>query len=167
MKRIALGLALVGIVGVATGCNTLARQPKLRDPMITPVGQQPGTTFFSDRGDVPPASATLRPGDSAVLTCRVADRHLVVRQVTGVVQEDDRIKFKLRNDGNPPDVRAGDQIWSLQVDVPFMAPPGDFTMELTAYRSDGQVVQVKTKDGGVVPLKATCVFSVVYPEETK
>ena len=50
---------------------------------------------------------------------------------------------------------------------PFMAPPGEFTMELTAYRSDGQVVQVKTKDGGIVPLKATCTFSVVYPEETK
>ena len=46
-----------------------------------------------------------------------------------------------------------------------MAPPGDFTLELTAYRSDGEAVRVKTKEGDVVPLSTACSFTIAYPAE--
>ncbi len=114
------------------GCNTMGRQPQFRAAAIAP--------------------AVLKPGESAVITVQVKDRHNIVRKVEGVVQEDPNIKLKLHDDGQPPDAKAGDGVWSLKVDVPFQAPSGKFLLELTAYRADGTPVPVHTKEGKTAPL---------------
>jgi len=101
----------------------------------------------------------LKPGDSAVITVHVADKHEIVKRVEGVVREDPRIKMKLHDDGQPPDEKADDNTWSLQVDVPFQAAPGTFNLDLTAYRSDGTPVPIRHK-GKTSPLTATIPLTI-------
>jgi hypothetical protein len=132
-------VALLLVLGLLAGCNTLGRRPSLYDAAMKP--------------------AELKPGETAVVTVHVADKHEIVSRVEGVVREDPRIKLKLRDDGQSPDQKAGDKIWSLQVDVPFQAPPGTFNLDLTAYRSDGTPVPVRQK-GKVVPLVVTVPITI-------
>jgi len=143
MRYVAAAVAAGVLLAAVSGCNTLGRQPQLEKAMITP--------------------ADLKPGDTAVISVEVDDRDGIVRRVEGVVLEDPTIKLKLSDDGKPPDEEAGDNIWSLQVDVPFQAAPGDFTLELTAYRSDGTPVPVRTQESGTVPLRATIPVAIAAP----
>ncbi|MFA6243395.1 MAG: hypothetical protein WC655_20820 [Candidatus Hydrogenedentales bacterium] len=145
MKRQIAGIALLLFVVAATGCNTMGRQPRLNDAKIAP--------------------ATLKPGDSAIITVKVVDKYKIVTRVVGVVKEDQRMKFKLRDDGNPPDEKALDGVWTLRVDVPFMAPPGQFTLELAAFNSKDEPIVVKTGKGETGPLATTCILSIEYPPE--
>jgi len=129
-----LGVLLAGLAG----CNTAGRQPQFQRAVITP--------------------DQLKPGDTAMIQVEVKDRHGIVQRVEGVVEEDPTIRLRLRDDGQPPDLQADDDVWVLQVDVPYQAPPGDFLLHLMAYRADGSAVPVKTKEGAqslstVVPLR--------------
>ena len=142
MRGLVGAFVLLLVLSVLTGCSTLGRQPKLQNAAISP--------------------AELKPGDTAVVTVHVADKHDIVRRVEGVVREDQRIKLKLRDDGEPPDQKADDNVWSLQVDVPFQAPPGSFNLDLTAYRSDGTPVPVKQK-GKTGPLTSTVPVTIGTP----
>ena len=142
MKGMNRALALLAVLVVLAGCSTFGRRPKLYDAMIAP--------------------AQLKPGDTAVVTVHVADKHNIVKRVEGVVREDQRIKLKLRDDGQSPDAKAWDRVWSLEVDVPFQAPPGSFNLDLTAYRADGTPVPVKRK-GKAVPLTVTVPISIGAP----
>ena len=145
MKRIALHL-VIGIVVVGLlGCNTLGRQPKITAAAVTP--------------------NVLKPEDTAVITVEVVDRYDIVANVVGVIRDDPRIDFRLQDNGVPPDAKAGDGIWSMQVDVPFDAPPGEFILDFTAYDAAGNEIVVRTKDQGDAPLTATCSLVVEYPQE--
>jgi len=62
-----------------------------------------------------------------------------------------------------PDKKAGDNEWSLQVDVPFQAPAGQFTLQLTAFRSDGTPVPVRDKEGQTVPLSVSVPIAIGNP----
>ncbi|MCC6144859.1 MAG: hypothetical protein IT368_13720 [Candidatus Hydrogenedentes bacterium] len=117
---------------LAAGCNTMSGQPELRNAQITP-----------------PA---LHPGATALITLEVKDKHRIIERVEGQLKEDDRITLKLYDDGTHGDVEAGDSIWSLQVDVPDEAPPGEFAVDFVAYRSDGQPVPIRDDQGNVTIL---------------
>ena len=135
-------LAVLALTAVCIGCTTLGRYPKLVEPAITP--------------------SELKAGESAVITVRMADRHNIIRRVEGVVREDPTVKLKLRDDGKPPDEKAGDNLWTLQVDAPFQAPAGQFNVDLTAYRSDGSTVPIR-KDGHKQALAVTIPFTIRNP----
>jgi hypothetical protein len=120
----------------AVGCATASRQPVMHDAELS----------------VP----ELKPEERTLLTVKLKDKYGIVKRVEGVVREDPRIKIKLNDDGELGDVKAGDGIWSLQVDVPFHASPGEFTLDITAYNSKGDPVVVRTKDGDAAPLATTC-----------
>ena len=94
-----------------TGCNTLSGQPSITRAGINP--------------------ELLEPGTSAVITLAIKDKQEIVKRIEGIVLEDPRITFPLRDDGQPPDEKADDNVWSMQVDVPFQAPPGAFSLEFT------------------------------------
>lgn len=126
------------------GCNTLSKQPS-----ITRAGIDP---------------SDLRPGGSAVITMHIRDRHDLVHRVEGVVLEDPRITFRLRDDGQEPDAEADDGIWSMQVDVPFQAPPGQFVLEFIAYGPDGLPVSVRDERGAVVPLRQAIPIVIQHPQ---
>ena len=82
-----------------------------------------------------------------------------------MIREDRTITFRLRDDGVDPDQEAGDDIWTIQVDVPFNAPPGDFEFEVTGYDSDGEVVVVSDENGEAAPLSISFSLVIQYPPE--
>lgn len=145
MKRLGVLFLLPWVISTTTGCNTVTRQPAIESAAITP--------------------SELGPGDSAIISVEIQDRFNIVERVEGVVAEDSSITFKLRDDGVSPDAKAQDDIWTLQVDVPFNAPPGDFEFSLTAYNSEGQAVLIRNAEGEVNPLTAKFGLVIVYPQK--
>lgn len=139
MRRTLLAVVFGGALAL-TGCNTLAGQPHFREAAISP--------------------AAVPQGQAAVITASLKDKNHTVAKVEGTVKEDPRLKFKLRDDGKDPDKKAGDGTWTIKVDVPPTAPPGQFTVDLTAYNSKGQPVLVRPKDSGAQALAQSLTFSI-------
>lgn len=126
-----------------TGCNTLSGQPEITRAAINP--------------------EVLEPGSSAVITLAIKDKQDAVERIEGIVLEDPRITFRLRDDGETPDEKAQDNVWSMQVDVPFQAPPGQFRLEFTAYGPDGMPVSIRDDEGEVVILQRTIPINIQFP----
>ncbi len=145
MKRMTGPVLLAGCLLFLAGCNTLAGQPGLRGAAITP--------------------DTLKPGDAAVVTMTIRDRQGIIERVQGVVVEDPRITFRLMDDGLDPDAKAGDGVWSMAVDVPFQAPPGEYFLEMTAYTDNGEPVTIREKGGTLKPLQAVVPLRILPPEK--
>lgn len=142
-KKVFLWIPVAALL-LLTGCNTLSSAPQITKAAITP--------------------EVLRPGDTAVITMHIQDRSGVVTRVEGVVLEDARIAFKLRDDGKEPDEKANDGVWSMQVDVPFQAPPGEFRLEFTAYGRDGTPISVRSRDGHIAPLQQLIPLRIEYTQ---
>jgi hypothetical protein len=132
------------LAGLSFGCNTISKPPHFKGAAVNP--------------------ETLQPGDTAVITLQVQDRNTIIDRIEGVVIEDPRIKFLLHDDGQEPDEKANDGIWTLWVDVPIVAPTGEFTLQFTAYRSDGQPVSVRADGGDIVPLQETLPVIIRYEQ---
>lgn len=133
-------LAVIALVG----CSTVPKQPAIHSVAIAP--------------------EVLMPGETAIITAHVQDRFGIVHRIEGVVQEDPSITFKLKDDGVDPDKKEGDGIWTLQVDVPFNAPPGSFELDLTAYNSDGAPILIRDENGEVAPMATSFALEIRYPE---
>jgi hypothetical protein len=116
----------------AVGCNTFTAGPRIEQAAIVP--------------------QELKPGDVAILTFRVRDRHAIVATVQAEIAEERSIQFPLRDDGVAPDAVAGDGVWTQQIIVPQQAPPGTYHVELTAITSEDVPVPVRNESGKVVPL---------------
>lgn len=144
MKRCWAAAGLL-ITIACVGCATVTSQPHLSSAQILP--------------------NDLKPGDTAVITVKLDDKFGVVKRVEGVVKEDRTIKFKFEDNGAIPDDEANDGIWTIQVDVPFNAPPGQFNFEVTAYNEVGEVVVVDDKKGEAAPLATSFTLDIKYPEE--
>jgi len=136
-------LAAALMAGAFAGCNTMAGQPRFEQAEI-----------------LPPA---LEIGQSGLVVVKVKDKHGIITGISGSVQGDQRYKLTLNDNGIDGDQTAGDGIWSLQVDARQEAPPGDFLMEFTAYRSDGAPVTVHSKEGGILPLSAQVPVRILEP----
>lgn len=145
MKRLAVVLVVVGLNAAVQGCNTMLRQPAILNADITP--------------------SELGPGDTAIISVEIQDGSDIVERVEGVVEEDPSIVFKLKDDGVDPDEEEGDGIWTLKVDVPFNAPPGDFEFTLTAYNSKGQAITILDEAGEVSRLSARFGLVIRYPQK--
>ncbi len=145
MQRLGHFCAVLILLGLLAGSNTMGRQPVMRDARIVP--------------------ADLKPGDTAIISIAVSDRYGIVDRIEGVVREDPRVKFRLRDDGIEPDETAQDGIWTLQVDVPFQAPPGAFTLDFAALRADGEIIIVRDTEGNDIPLSETFEMVIRYPEQ--
>ena len=138
---IVLALTLI----LAAGCNTLSKQPQITRASIDP--------------------PILKPGDSAIITLAVRDRHQIVDRIEGIVLEDPRLTFRLRDDGEAPDEKAKDGVWSMRVDVPFQAPPGEFRLEFTAFDKNGSPISVRDEHNRVVPLQEVVLIQIQYPAQ--
>lgn len=137
-----LALAMTGLLG----CNTFTSQPRFNEAVVSP--------------------PVLAPDSAGIITVDVHDPNKIVARVEGVVQEDDRISLTFRDDGVPPDAAADDDVWTIQVEVPFEAPPGEFTLVITAYREDGMPIMIQPKGQGSQPMTTTLPVIIRYPEET-
>lgn len=139
-------LVLVCVVaGTLTACQFGPRQPKMSNAGIAP--------------------AVLKPGDTGIMSVEVADRYGIVDRVEATVVGEPDIIFKLNDDGVAPDAKAGDGIWTLDVTVPFTAPPGPFELEVRGYDSSGELILVKSKQGDAMPLSDRFNVEVRYPDQ--
>ena len=134
-------LMLSVLVGLQ-GCVT-PHQPSLSKASMTP--------------------SDLKPGDTALVTVVVDDRFGLVNEVSGVVQEDKTIMFNFRDDGREGDETANDQVWSMKVDVPFNAPPGGFTFEITAYDVNGNPIIVRDENKEAATMSTSFTLEITYP----
>ena len=50
--------------------------------------------------------------------------------------------------------------------MPFEAPPGEFTLVITAYRGDGLPIMIKPKGQNSQPMTTTLPVIIQYPEES-
>ncbi|NLV46073.1 MAG: hypothetical protein GXY07_16415 [Candidatus Hydrogenedentes bacterium] len=144
-NRLSLLILLSVVLIAVSGCNTFSKQPQITRAAIDP--------------------PVLKPGDSAVITLAVKDRHKIVERIEGVVLEDPRLTFKLRDDGQDPDEKADDKVWSMRVDVPFQAPPGEFRLEFTAFDEVGTPISVRDEHKRVVPLQQVLLIKIEYPPQ--
>jgi hypothetical protein len=144
-RRSCVGIVVVALAcaELALGCNTV-KQPSIVSAGIVPPQLSPGF-------------------QRALVTVDVNDPFKIVTRVEGVVREDTNITLRLVNDGTQGDVKADDDIWSLEVDVPFDAPPGDFHVNVVAYDSDGEQVLVQDSNGDIVPLTAEFALVIDIP----
>ena len=144
MHRLAWAISMALALVAFGGCSTIT-QPRLGTPVIS--------------------QSELSPGESTVITIDARDRSGAISRIEAVVMQDTRQKLPLYDDGQEPDVEAGDGIWSMRVKVPFMAPPGPYTLQITAYDEQGEVVLINTRDGETVPLMKVCRFVIAYPKD--
>ncbi|GMW00341.1 MAG: hypothetical protein AMXMBFR84_14790 [Candidatus Hydrogenedentota bacterium] len=145
MKHFAFLLAGLMVASFGSGCNTLGRQPQMSEAAIVP--------------------AALKPGESAVISAKITDKQRIVDRVVAIVKEDTRMKLMLKDDGLAPDAKAGDGVWTVEVEVPFMAAPGKYTLEITAFNREGGVINVKQADKSEGPLVAVTELVINYPPE--
>lgn len=144
MRKTTLGLIVAGLTLVClAGCNTLARQPQLKDAAITP--------------------AELKANERGAITVRVVDRHHIVKRLEGTIKEEPKAKLKFRDDGVDEDKAAGDGIWTYRFKVDPAYPVGQYNLTITAYRSDGQPVSVKREDKSKGPLTVTLPITLKAP----
>lgn len=138
-------VASMTLVVLATGCMSVPKRPAIFSAAIVP--------------------SDLKPGDSAIMTVEVRDKFGLIQRVEGIVKEDPTVVFELHDDGITPDDRAGDGIWSLQVDVPFNAPPGDFEVTVNAYNANGEPILITNEEGEVSPLMASFGLIIRFPPD--
>lgn len=139
MKQMLFRMFLgIGAAIIVAGCNTLSGPPEIRQVSLNP--------------------SNLHPGDVAVLRVEVRDPDNIIDRVEGVVRDAPETVFRLRDD-------TGDGVWTMEVNVPFDAPPGEFVLDLVAYRRDGTPVPVRDAQGNVVELRAAHPFVVQYAQE--
>lgn len=138
---------IVLMLSVLSGCVGEPRQPKLFNPTIS--------------------QSRLAPGETAIVTVEIRDKFGVVDRVDGIVKEDATITFRLKDDGIPPDREADDGVWTIQVDVPFNAPPGDFEFEITGYDSNGNIVVIRDELNEAAPLSTSFEVQIRYGDEAR
>lgn len=144
MKSYVLALLTVASMPLLTGCNSLGGVPEFVQAGITPLA--------------------LHPGDTALVTIDVKDKNDIIASIVGVIEEEPSRKLKLHDDGEEGDVKAGDDTWSLAVQVPLEAPPGNFNLTFTAYRADGVAVPIRADDGTIEPLAINIPLSITLKQ---
>ena len=143
MKNVVMGLILVFGASSLLGCNTLSRQPQLKDPVIAPT--------------------VLKPDAEGLIKIQVVDRYHIVRKVDGTLREMSNVKIHFRDDGQGQDEKAGDQVWSYAFHVALTMPPGVYHLDVTALRADGLPVPVKHADKSKGPLTLTIPVEIKNP----
>ena len=138
--RLLIVLVLAAVAPLLAGCTTIPKRPELLSAEIIP--------------------NALKPGDSAVVRVAFQDRFSIIDHVHGQIPEDPSIVFRLRDNGIDPDEMANDDVWTLLVDVPFNAPAGEFSLELTAYNSDDRPILVQNSYREVEPLKTSVTLTI-------
>jgi hypothetical protein len=135
------GVAFVGlIIALVTGCAT-TEQPALVDAKLVP--------------------AKVSPGEKTLVQVKLVDPQGIVSIVVATVREFPQISFDLKDNGENGDAVAGDGIWSYAMQVPSIAPPGEYTWDLEAYDAAVNPVTVTRESGETVPLTAEATGEVL------
>ena len=142
-RRVTLcGVAFVGlVVALVSGCATTAQQPALSDAKVVP--------------------AEASPGDKTLVQVKLVDPQGLVSVVVAPVREFPQISFDLKDNRENGDAVAGDGIWSHAMEIPPVAPAGEYTWDFEAYDADINALEVTGEDGETVPLTAEATAEVL------
>ena len=85
------------------------------------------------------------PSAGSSLTLRVIiDGPLdAVSKVVGTVREYTDFMVELRDNGEQGDEKAGDNIWTRQITVPWEADPGTYHLDISVYDKNGKEIVTK------------------------
>ena len=136
-------ISLCGVALICAGCTTHLDQPRLVGAVMTP--------------------NELKPGDAALVTVQVHDPYNIVDTVEGRILEDTTIDFHFNDNGKEGDTVANDGIWTMKVEAPFNAPPGNFTFEISAYNKSGELLVVLDENKEAAPMATEVELKIVYP----
>lgn len=137
---------MCGVALVCCGCTTHLDQPRLTGAVMTP--------------------NELKPGEAALVTVHVHDPYNIVDSVEGRVLQDTTIEFDFNDEGKDADEVGNDGIWTMKVEAPFNAPPGNFTFEISAYNKSGDLLVVLDENKEAVPMSTEVQLTIVYPGDT-
>ena len=143
-RRVAVcGVAFVGlIVALVSGCATTGqRQPAFVDAKVVP--------------------AKASPGDKTLVQVKLVDPQGVVSIVVATVREFSQVSLELKDNGENGDAVAGDGIWSCAMEVPAIAPAGEYNWDFEAYDAAVNPVEVTGEGGETVPLTAEAASEVM------
>ncbi len=87
--------------------------------------------------------AELKVGEQGLITVSLKGPKDGVQKVIATVREESSFTFPLNDSGTDGDVKAGDNIWSYQIAVPYEAPPGTYNVEISVYDKDGNELVVE------------------------
>jgi hypothetical protein len=144
MKRAFFAALALFFAVATTGCQSQG-VPQFKKAAVTP--------------------ADLQPGQTAVIEIDVQDYHGIVQSIEGTVRDYPQRTFKVKDDGVAPDKTAGDGVWTMEVSVPFQAPPGEHFIEFTAYDREGRAIVVPDEQGHAAPLSTQLRVVISYPPE--
>jgi len=99
-------------------------------------------------------STELAPGDETKMFVVFKSSQKNVAQVTATVREASEIYYSFNDDGKEGDEKAGDNIWTCNVEVPWNAPAGNYHLDITAEDKDDNPIFIektkqKSKDKGM------------------
>lgn len=85
----------------------------------------------------------VAPGDNAKIFVILKGAKDKVAKIVAVVREAPDMSFSLNNEGKNGDEKAGDQIWTTEVVVPWQANAGIYHLDFSIYDKEDNVLVSK------------------------
>jgi len=83
-----------------------------------------------------------------------------VSKVVGTVREYTDFMVELRDNGEQGDEKAGDNIWTRQITVPWEADPGTYHLDISVYDKNGKEIVTKGLEAQTTGRSATIEINV-------
>ncbi|MBS3770215.1 MAG: hypothetical protein V5A59_01890 [Bacteroidales bacterium] len=99
------------------------------------------------------------PGDEVVARVTLNKFSEKVETVKGKVREYPQYSFTFNNNGEDGDEKAGDNIWSRKMDIPYNAPSQTFHLDITVLDKEGNIIATENaedenrEESGTIDLK--------------
>jgi hypothetical protein len=85
-------------------------------------------------------------GEAVKLTVVLKGSPKLVSRVIATVREAPEFSFPLNDEGKSGDVKAGDNIWSYALEVPYEADPGNYHLDISVRDKDGKELVVEGRE---------------------
>ena len=101
-----------------------------------------------------------KAGEIGMVAVNVTDTEGKIARIEVVPRGYPDYIFEINDKGLEGDKVAGDDIWSIEINVPFDAPYGKYYLDCTAYDSEGKPIMKKTEAGEETTIILTIVLNV-------
>ncbi len=122
--------------------------------------------FFSSNFDGATAQISVVPvicvkaGENGIISVKVDDTENKIARISVTPRGYPDYVFELNDNGELGDEYAKDEIWSMEINIPYDAPAGIYNLDCEFYDSDGNPVMTKSNDGKETKLTATILLKV-------
>ena len=88
-------------------------------------------------------SSSVSPGDEVTSYVTLNKASDNIETVKGTVREYPEFSAEFNNDGTDGDEKAGDNVWSKKMNIPYDAPSRTFHLDITVLDKEGNVITAK------------------------